>query len=318
MKKIKKMFVFCMFSMLILGLTGCANSWYDETEDTVEKPVKADKTVLIRTLDDAETAKTGVAVSARADEVDTGSYWVTAATLGTLETAITKAKKIALKDAVTQSEADTAVEGLKGAITAFKGAKKAGTKTQKVETPGNIKVLEKNAQIYTSIKDNKKYTGDGNITIWDGSTHMTVGTIRQGKLTLSFPEKAPGNTKLFNLTPTGFISSTSSPEAIKYGVYTLQFDQEVSSLVLQKSTAAERDWIEYWYFETDANIDLTVVNKKETPEETSDSYRITAKKGWNRIYCHWVAFSYCRRTTDLSKLPSDLQWELQENFAYTE
>jgi hypothetical protein len=99
------------------------------------------KTALTAALMTANTAKDSAEVATSADEVLTGSKWVTQAVMDALTTAITSAESVSQNVSATQAAVDEAVAALNAAIDTFNAAKEDGTLVITVTVSGPTTVM---------------------------------------------------------------------------------------------------------------------------------------------------------------------------------
>ncbi|GHT60180.1 hypothetical protein FACS1894109_17450 [Spirochaetia bacterium] len=212
-------------------------------------------------------------------------------------------------------------------------------------TPKNddpVTVSKSNEQVYTVNKDGifNAYTGSGTLKIYldddyedevDG-TYVSVGTLTSGKLTLNL-SAAVDDKYLSGFTeediPEGLTVKPSDTKAFSV-MYFYLFDGETKKgeILFGKSTF---DMVETMSIETDA-VAYIYSSKAATISGSSSmgginmTANVSLKKGWNQVYLQVAGnYSYDPETGDLtttgnesmtsnlSGLPSDMKWVLDES-----
>jgi hypothetical protein len=181
-------------------------------------------------------------------------------------------------------------------------------------------VPETNAPVYTwQHQGGGAYTGDltVKIAVYDGDFgYLDAGAISAGKLTLDLPSldaKYSSALKAGHFNKEGI---TVSPEDANYHIadfYVFAGKEEAAvekgSLGYFKETsdAAVEDEVLYYYLDKDASVTGTYIDY----DDTTYSYSITGKAGWNRIWKHPSPDGTTEtetETTDLSDIPDGMKW----------
>jgi hypothetical protein len=158
---------------------------------------------------------------------------------------------------------------------------------------------------------------DVKIEVFDGTNfdYLDAGTIRGGKLTLNLPDldnpKYSGPLKAGHFDKEGV---TVSPEDAAYHIadfYVFEGETEKGSLGYFKETGSNEaagDEIIYYYLDKPATV---TGGYYVDWDETTYSYSITAKAGWNRIWKHPSPADTTEtetETTDLTEMPDGMEW----------
>jgi hypothetical protein len=145
----------------VTALTAATNTFTNAKQDgTNTSIVAADKTALNDAISAANTAKTGVVISADGNDIAPETKWVTDTVMNALNTAITAAEAVNIKANATQAEVDDATTALTTATNTFTNAKQDGTNTSIVAA--NKTALISAIDEATTAKTGVVTSADGN------------------------------------------------------------------------------------------------------------------------------------------------------------
>jgi hypothetical protein len=192
----------------------------------------------------------------------------------------------------------------------------------KPDTSGGGSVPETNAQVYW--RDGKQYTGSGTVKLmyWgegdsNGKSIATVGTVTDGKLTLSLPAIIPDQYLVYGEDWMKQIPAlTITPADVQFGTsmgFDIFYENSQKGFYFGKETSDTHDDVSYMYFSKAAKISGNSSNTSEDGVTQTQSMNIDAKAGWNKIYSSYLQSGNTRTvtyTTDLSKVPSGLKWTI--------
>ena len=204
----------------------------------------------------------------------------------------------------------------------------------------NASFTIKNAKIYSI---DKEYKGNGTVYAsyslgnndYDDDSYdgFPIGNVRSGKLniTLKTPDISKGGTfvEYFDgIIPDGITISDETAKVFGGGWIVVEESGEYNDLLFCNIPNINiypypnrMDRIEYWYFERDVTVSgsfsLSIFHDLM---KFHNSFSIDGKAGWNKIYIrqdmrvvndeYEISITY---TTDLSDVPNNLVWFIDEN-----
>jgi hypothetical protein len=181
------------------------------------------------------------------------------------------------------------------ALVAVIGFSMVGCKTDEDDSNGdggNVSIPETNVQVYN--RDGTPYTGSGKVRFFlvnQQDKVIEVGTVTDGKLTLSLPSDADmlasiGSTGT-NLAMDGLKLYPTGSTSGKYFDYIGQKENKVYSVT-------------YVYSKTDYNVNYSAPG--------GYNYQIDVKAGWVKLLDITESGQPLLLTNKLSGLPSDMKW----------